>query len=245
MIKRTGFIMLATGTAVLIAILLAQLLAWDLSKKVIILSSLAAFMVMSLGTGFIFMNHPEKKRKKMTNLFLIISVVLLAVGYICTRLHILGARVELIAAVFIFCFTYGTLAFKNKYEKWKVYTRSARDAFFLSTFDFLGIGFLFLGMLFKFQRWPWADNMITVGFAVLAIGTLAWNQKFKKEVIHRKEAEDQLKETLSEINRQKHLVEEKQQEVLDSIHYAKRIQTALLPPEKYIDKTLKRLIKNQ
>ena len=43
------------------------------------------------------------------------------------------------------------------------------------------------------------------------------------------------------IEQQKHLVEEKQKEILDSIHYARRIQTALLPTEKYIDKTLKRL----
>ena len=46
------------------------------------------------------------------------------------------------------------------------------------------------------------------------------------------------------IEEQKKLVEEKQKEILDSIHYAKRIQTALLPTEKYIDKTLKRLMKN-
>jgi hypothetical protein len=37
------------------------------------------------------------------------------------------------------------------------------------------------------------------------------------------------------------LVEEKQKEILDSINYAKRIQMALLPNEKYIDKSLNRL----
>jgi len=36
-------------------------------------------------------------------------------------------------------------------------------------------------------------------------------------------------------------VEEKQKEILDSIHYAKRIQTALIPSEKYISKNLNRL----
>lgn len=34
-------------------------------------------------------------------------------------------------------------------------------------------------------------------------------------------------------------VEEKQKEILDSIHYAKRIQTALLTSEKYIEKRSK------
>ncbi len=38
---------------------------------------------------------------------------------------------------------------------------------------------------------------------------------------------------------QKHVIEEKQKEILDSIRYAKRIQTSLLPTEKYIEKQLK------
>ena len=43
------------------------------------------------------------------------------------------------------------------------------------------------------------------------------------------------------IEQQKMLVEEKQKSILDSINYAQRIQQALLPTEKYIDKNLKRL----
>ena len=45
------------------------------------------------------------------------------------------------------------------------------------------------------------------------------------------------------IEQQKKIVEQKQKEVIDSIHYAKRIQQSLLPTEKYIDKSLKRLKK--
>jgi tetratricopeptide (TPR) repeat protein len=41
------------------------------------------------------------------------------------------------------------------------------------------------------------------------------------------------------IEEQKELVEEKQKEILDSIHYAKRIQNALITSEKYIEKKLK------
>ena len=43
------------------------------------------------------------------------------------------------------------------------------------------------------------------------------------------------------ISRQKALVEEKQKEILDSIHYAKRIQKSLLPTNKYINSKLKKL----
>ena len=37
-----------------------------------------------------------------------------------------------------------------------------------------------------------------------------------------------------EVEHQKSLVEEKQKDIIDSIHYAKRIQTSLLPTQKYI-----------
>jgi len=42
---------------------------------------------------------------------------------------------------------------------------------------------------------------------------------------------------------QKHIIEEKQKEILDSIHYAKRIQSSLLPTEKYIEKSINTLKK--
>lgn len=43
------------------------------------------------------------------------------------------------------------------------------------------------------------------------------------------------------IEQQKEIVEEKQKEILDSIHYAKRIQRALITNEKYISNKLKKL----
>ncbi len=46
------------------------------------------------------------------------------------------------------------------------------------------------------------------------------------------------------ISRQKLIVDEKQKEILDSIYYAKRIQTALITSEKYIGKNIDRLNKN-
>ncbi|HRH12270.1 MAG TPA: tetratricopeptide repeat protein [Bacteroidia bacterium] len=45
----------------------------------------------------------------------------------------------------------------------------------------------------------------------------------------------------NEIERQKVVIEGKQKEILDSLHYAKRIQNSLLSNEKYIDRILKKL----
>lgn len=44
-----------------------------------------------------------------------------------------------------------------------------------------------------------------------------------------------------EVEEQKHIIEEKQKEVMDSINYAKRIQNAHLPQEKYISKKMNEL----
>jgi serine phosphatase RsbU (regulator of sigma subunit) len=53
------------------------------------------------------------------------------------------------------------------------------------------------------------------------------------EVVHQKE----------EVVKQKEFIEEKQKEIIDSINYAKRIQQALLPGKKYIEKNIDRLKK--
>lgn len=48
--------------------------------------------------------------------------------------------------------------------------------------------------------------------------------------------EQKVKERTAEVVSQKELLEEKQKEILDSIRYAKRIQTSLMPTEKYLRK---------
>ncbi len=50
-----------------------------------------------------------------------------------------------------------------------------------------------------------------------------------------------IKKAHSIISAQKHLVEEKQKEILDSIYYARRIQRSLLTSEKYINRHLERM----
>lgn len=54
----------------------------------------------------------------------------------------------------------------------------------------------------------------------------------------RRKANKLLSEQKSEIERQKHLVDEKQKEILDSINYAKRIQTALMANSKMMNENL-------
>ena len=72
----------------------------------------------------------------------------------------------------------------------------------------------------------------SIGFLLMLVVALvsfrAFKQKQKDNIL---------------IEHQKSLVEEKQKEVLDSIHYAKRIQKSLLPTNKYIEQNITRLKK--
>lgn len=53
------------------------------------------------------------------------------------------------------------------------------------------------------------------------------------------ELEEKVKERTAEVVRQKDEIEEQQRRITDSIRYAKRIQTAILPPKKFTDDTLR------
>ena len=76
-----------------------------------------------------------------------------------------------------------------------------------------------------------AGLLLVLLFAVFVFRSFRQKQKSNK----------QLEQKNIEIEEKNKTVEEKQKEILDSIRYAKRIQTALITNEKYIDKSMTRL----
>jgi len=74
-------------------------------------------------------------------------------------------------------------------------------------------------------------GLLVLGFAIFAYRSFLQKKKANNEILRQKQ----------EVELQKHLVENKQKEILDSIHYARRIQSSLLASEKYIERSLKRL----
>ncbi len=81
---------------------------------------------------------------------------------------------------------------------------------------------------------------LVIVFAAFIYNRFKITQK-QKIIIELKEKETQKQNEI--ITKQKLLVEEKQKEILDSIYYAKRIQSALLPNEKYIKRKMNQLNK--
>lgn len=87
----------------------------------------------------------------------------------------------------------------------------------------------------------WTIAAISGGVVLLIFGSFVyWNRKLKSEVSRRKEAEDQLRNSFDEISEQKKIIEHKNEEVLDSIKYAKRLQEAILPPSELIDQKIEK-----
>ena len=74
--------------------------------------------------------------------------------------------------------------------------------------------------------------VLVLGLAVVIFRSLRINQHKNKIITEQKHL----------VEKQKELVEEKQKEIIDSITYARRIQRALITSEKYIAKSLTKLI---
>ena len=80
--------------------------------------------------------------------------------------------------------------------------------------------------------------LILLLFVILVFFTIRSNilrRKINKKLIQQNEIIESQK---SEVENQKHMVEEKQKEIIDSISYAKRLQEAILPPADFLSNHL-------
>jgi ligand-binding sensor domain-containing protein len=99
--------------------------------------------------------------------------------------------------------------------------------------------------IFKFEiRSPWYKtgwaylSYIIIGISIYIVTVKVRTKKLTEDKLR---LEKTVKERTFEIEQQKNLVEQKNKEITDSIQYAKRIQNALLPNDKYVEKNLDRL----
>jgi ligand-binding sensor domain-containing protein len=139
-------------------------------------------------------------------------------------------------------------------EDW-VYNGNKREA----TFTNLNAGEYILKVKASNNRGVWSDEAVLlkviitppwwktktfyasciIALLFLIYGYIKWRER--KLLVERKILKQNIEDATTEIREQKELIEEKNKEVLDSIHYAKRIQKALMTNEKSIEKTLNRL----
>ena len=97
---------------------------------------------------------------------------------------------------------------------------------------FAGIGFslfvIIIAIFIPDEEQQKYSKFITLFGIIMLVAMAERAKKAKKNVIEKN----------IEIEKQKHIVEEKNKEILDSIEYALRIQTAILPPQKIVKQYL-------
>lgn len=110
----------------------------------------------------------------------------------------------------------------------------------------LGVIVLFISLLLKVTSYSGIIPAVHVLITILDIGFIfmmslilgsRFSMQFVKVETLQRETEIQKQEIESkkkELEHQKDLLQEKNKEILDSINYAKRLQTAILPPDKLI-----------
>jgi serine phosphatase RsbU (regulator of sigma subunit) len=218
MIRKIGFAFIIVFTVALFSLIASN---ETMSKGFFIVLTVTSSALIPFGFALVSMHAKTKTAK---HIHLGIALVILTACVISIYFRLPGAGIELVVGVLWFCFAYSPLELKDKYQKWLPYSKSKFESFLLSSIDFIGITMLGIGIMFKIQRYPLADTLRYSGALILLIGLVSWNFKFKKEVVRRKEAEDKIQEQFSEIQ--------------DSINYAKRIQSAILPSDRMIKEAL-------
>ncbi len=146
---------------------------------------------------------------------------------------------------YLFCFVIGIYSWVKGYRPARYFVLS--NVFFVFGIA-LSVATIFGVEIFSESQF-FPDNIGSFLFFLLL--SLALGDKInelKKDKIEAQQKalevlEEKVQERTAEVVRQKEITEEKQNDILGSIRYAKRIQQSLLPSEKYIARILKNLKK--
>lgn len=247
MLRKTGKILLTACPLLLtFTIVLFSRLEEDDSYTSEVILTLLSFLFaigICLSFTFIYWNDSAERRRKAIIYLSIASLFLLLFGVFNKFMHWKGASVEIILGGFLFTFGDLPLIVRTQYEKRR--SVLSGTAVIWSFTDLIGIVFICLAALGKVMHWPQTQSLFAFGILIFLISIIGWNFSFRKEVKLKMEAEEKLKSTLKQVEDKNREIEEKQKAIIDSIEYAKRIQKAQIPSEKYIKNTLDRLMKKR
>ena len=174
----------------------------DQSLKIILSISVSS-AIFYLGIAFLIIQTKILQLKKFKAVFLIFSLILLAVCILSGYKKWPGTGTEGLLAVFCYCFAYAPLELYYKNAKWRPYSNNTWEMLLLSTLDFVGFNLIILGILTKILHWPGQLYLIYPGSVILLAGLFLWNARFKQEVIRRKNSEDKIKMQYQEIENEK------------------------------------------
>jgi len=197
----------------------------DLPGTIKVILSFLSIILFGLSFTLIFYHSTPLKRKRLIIIISIFSGIVLALGILSKFLYAPFAGIEIIVGVLIFSSGGLPLIIHSRYENRR--NLLSKRALVLSFADLIAIILLSMGLLGRLMHWPGSTIILSCGALILLITFIGWNISFRKEVNLRFITEEKLRGTLLK-------VEENNKEITDSITYAKRIQTAILPSLEFI-----------
>ena len=188
-------------------------IAQKVENKDMLVFFILAFIFSFLGTSLIWQSKSFEKKKKIRKYMLILLFLLIVLSIISfyTRMYFYWFY---IITVLYFSFGITPLNASIRIIKWNDYVESKLALKLLSYADYLGIMFLTIGYTWKTMHWPLANQIIIAGLILLIFAAISWNRIFRKQIDLRIVIEKELKI--------------KNKEIMDSINYAKRIQSSFL-----------------
>lgn len=195
-----------------------------------IILSFLSIILFGLSFTLMYYHAVPLKRKRVTIIISIFTGLSLSLGILSKFLHAPFAGLEIIVSVLLFSSAGLPLIIRSRYESRR--NLLSKRALILSFADLISIVLISIGLLGRLMHWPGATIILVLGVMILLITFIGWNISFRKEVNLRHTTEEKLRGTLLK-------VEENNKEITDSITYAKRIQTAILPSLEFIGSHLK------
>jgi serine phosphatase RsbU (regulator of sigma subunit) len=178
--------------------------------------------VFNFGFAMLFLKESREVRVKRARLYLVVGCGLLIAASTLRLTHTNGAATAMLLSGFFLSFAFLPLLIRNRYEKWLRYADTTLLILTLVSGDLVSGLLLILGVMGSFIGWTIGPWMLIGGIVSMAVTLVSWNYVFQIIVRKRKEAEDRA----TAANR----------ELTDSITYAKRLQTAMLPDARGLQK---------
>ena len=187
--------------------------------------------------GFINLKERHPKLNKYNN-YLILALIVVSLVFILSGQN--GAVIYF--PLFLIAYLYSLYV---SIYSWRKGFKPSRFLVIGSIFLIIGVSIVLLDALniidLRFNLAVFrSDNLGFISFYAFlsfALGdkiNVLTKEKAEAQERAVEELEEKVQERTKELAHEKQLVEEKQKDILDSIRYAKRIQTSLMPNEKYL-----------
>lgn len=192
-----------------------------------------SLILISGGIRLVYFQTESDCRKRVVRRMTIVTVILMLFGIISVILNAPGASLVFGVGLLLLAFAALPLVIKTRKNLIKGKTQLLNFA------DFITFTLIILGILFRVLHWPGVNYFLIAGMVGLVVSFISWNSSFRGEVKLRAVAEEQLRKAFAQLEEQHEHISHKNKEILDSIHYAERIQKTILPGEQFLQESLR------